>query len=1321
MAKLNPPDPFDFTNPTGWSEWKRRFLRYRTASELSKKEEEVQIDTLIYTMGPEAEAIWNTFVFPPPADNRDMSKEFDSVMTKFDGHFIPKRNTIHERAKFNTRVQLSDESVEQFVRALYTLSEHCLFENRDDAIRDRLVIGLRDSHVSRELQEVGDELTLIKAVEKARNTELVRKHDAQMAMSPSSNSDVNAIRGRGRGWGRGRGRGRGQSKNDQTPAGPGRTDHAQGYQDKCPKCHREHPKFKCPAFHRKCGKCGEKGHYACACPNKSKKLNQIENHTGGAENQDQESYFLGGVSTDDNSSKAVNACVNDKWRITLRCNGSDVPFRIDTGADVSIISMKQYKKLNDHPKLCASNNVLSSPGGEVVYSGQFIARIEHDGTKYHHRVFVVNDIAENLLSGSVADRLGLIKRVCQVSEYGLVKCKPVDIKLKTDAQPYSIATARRVPIHLVPKVEEELKRLEANGIIEPVTEPTEWCAGMVPVVKNNGQVRTCVDLKKLNENILRERYIIPTIEEILPKLAGSRFFTTLDAHSGFYQIPLSPESRRLTCFITSLGRFQFCRLPFGITSATEIFQREMAKILQGLKGVEIYVDDILIHGATEAEHDSRLNEVLKVLKSAGLKLNESKCKYKQTSIDYFGHTISGNGVRPTKEKVKALVEMQPPSDVGQLRVIMGMINYLGRFIPNLSQVAQPMNELLKSDRVWSWDCAQSDAFKKIKELLTEAPALAFYDVNRETIVSADASSYGIGGVLLQRYSDGLKPVAFFSKTLTQSQRNYAQIEKECLALVTTCERFAMYLVGLESFKLITDHQPLVPLINKRDIGDSPLRCQRLLMRLMRFNCKAEHQPGKNLVISDALSRHPMKNTGKSVLEDEVEVHVGSVKENWPVSDTMMDKIREASSSDEMLKLTSFYTLNGWPRYYDDLPQGMNDYYSERGMLSVMNGVLTHGDRIVIPQSLRQDVLVRIHEGHQGIVKCRERARSSVWWPGITKDIKQLVSGCAICQENKPTQRREPLMPAPLPTGPWERVGADLLDYKGQKYMVMIDCYSRFLELVHLPVTTCAFVVNKMKSVFARHGLPQVLITDNGPQFSAREFKEFMEFCGTQHVTSSPHFPQSNGEAERAVQVAKKILAQKDPALALLNLRTTPHSATGYSPAQLLMGRQLRNRVPTLPKNLTPKWPKNGEVKRNDEIAKSSYKYYYDRRHGVRPLSTLAPGDLVREKTDSAKGWSSPKTVVMEHNTPRSYIVQGDHGQPQRRNRCQLQKIPDTGVPDMQLQPSTSPSIPAEECGDPPQVSPPQVESNQDSSVSNDTPKVRIRYGRCVKPPKKLNL
>ena len=244
--------------------------------------------------------------------------------------------------------------------------------------------------------------------------------------------------------------------------------------------------------------------------------------------------------------------------------------------------------------------------------------------------------------------------------------------------------------------------------------------------------------------------------------------------------------------------------------------------------------------------------------------------------------------------------------------------------------------------------------------------------------------------------------------------------------------------------------------------------------------------------------------------------------------------------------------------------------------------------MIIPRCLRADVLQKIHEGHQGITKCGERARQSVWWPKIGEEIVQIVQQCAHCQKNKATTEKEPMVPTVLPDRPWQMLGVDLLDFNGQQYMVVVDYYSSYIELVYLADTIMHTVTVKLKCMFALFSISDLLVSDNGPQFSSKEFRQFADLLGFTHQTSSPYFPQANGQSERAVQVAKTILRQSDPMLALLAYRSTPHVSTGFSPAQLLIGRRIQSRLPALPSALQPKWPNSDVISENDRLAKESY-------------------------------------------------------------------------------------------------------------------------------------
>ena len=527
-------------------------------------------------------------------------------------------------------------------------------------------------------------------------------------------------------------------------------------------------------------------------------------------------------------------------------------------------------------------------------------------------------------------------------------------------------------------------------------------------------------------------------------------------------------------------------------------------------------------------------------------------------------------------------------------------------------------------------------------------------------MSADASSYGLGACLLQEIEGDFKPIAYASRSLTEAEKRWAQIDKECLALVWACEKFSHYLVGLPTFRLITDHKPLVPLINTKDLDKTPIRVQRMLMRLLRFNCYAEHVPGKNLVIADTLSRHKSTNVAEpSSIESDVEQHVALIEAAWPVSDNKLKEIAIETTKCPELSLVMRYTSNGWPEYQSEIPNSVENYFASRHCLTTTNGVLTYLDRIVIPISLRQDVLHRLHSGHQGISKCRETAQQTVWWPTINRDIEGICKACAFCEEHRPSKRFEPMISTPLPSGAWRVLGIDLLEHDKVSYMVVVCYYSRFIELVHLPSTTSKAVISRLKNMFARHGIPFVVRTDGGPQFMSKEFSDFSTEYDFSHEVSSPYYPHGNASAEAAVKIAKQCLRQPDPSKALMMYRAAPITATGHSPAHLMYNRHIRTLVPNHPKNLEPNIPVDATVRARDNNYKRNMAANYNRHHGVRTQPEFDTGQTVRIKTDNESTWQ-PAIVQSKTTNPRSYQVVTHEGKLLRRNSKHIMASQTTG-------------------------------------------------------------
>ena len=549
----------------------------------------------------------------------------------------------------------------------------------------------------------------------------------------------------------------------------------------------------------------------------------------------------------------------------------------------------------------------------------------------------------------------------------------------------------------------------------------------------------------------------------------------------------------------------------------------MCNILAGLPGIVCHIDDVLIFGCNQREHDSRLRAAFQAIQQAGLTLNGDKCVFNQTCVSFLGHIISSDGISQDPQKTRAITHMSPPTNVTQLRRFLGMINQMSKFSSNLAELSQPLRELLSPKRTWIWGQPQAESFEKLKAELATPKVLAHYDVTADTKISADASSYGLGAVLLQRHNGEWKPIAFASRSLTDTERRYAQIEKEALAITWACEKFSEYVLG-KQILLETDHKPLVPILGKKSLDSLPPRVLCFRLRLMRFEYTIKHVPGKELYTPDTLSRAPVNNQLDSLTKlsaRDIELFIHTLTDLLPASKDRLQIYRQAQASDDVCAKLIEYCKSDWPTHK---PKGvLSKYWQFRGELSLCDNLLLYGTRIVVPDKMKHETLQKIHQGHQGIQRCRLRVNTSVWWPGVSRDMEEFVRSCLECQQSA-ILPREPLLQSPLPSHPWERVTSDLFEHKKSTYLLVVDYFSRFVEIEKLTSTTSSSVITHLKAIFSRHGIPATLITDNGPQYSSEKMNKFSLTYGFQHVTSSPHYHQSNGQAERAVRTVKSLLS-----------------------------------------------------------------------------------------------------------------------------------------------------------------------------------------------------
>ena len=937
---------------------------------------------------------------------------------------------------------------------------------------------------------------------------------------------------------------------------------------------------------------------------------------------------------------------------------------MDTGASATALPTALAQKLN--LKISPSKADVRSAGNYALkVTGVAKVRLEMDNRVIEDLVYVIKNLKRPLLGKPTIKKLELLHFIDSVEDESTgwskefpklftgLGCMQSEVKVTLDqtVTPFAQAVPRRVPAARKAPLLAELQRMEKMKVIEKVEEPTDWCSPVLVVPKKNGAIRVCIDFTRLNKAVKREYHPLPTTEETISELGKAKYFTKLDANSGYWQMRLSEESQKLTTFITPFGRFLCKRLPFGISSAPEIFQREMQKILLGVDNVVCQMDDILIYSETLDDHKTKVREVLAKLQAAGITLNKEKCQFSCTEVKFLGHLINEDGIQADPEKTSAIRDFATPTSQRQLRRFFGLVNYLGKFSAKLAQLTPNLRQLL-GDKDWYWSTQLQQEFNDVKEEMLKSPTLASFDLNAETMISTDASSFGLGAAVLQKTDDGWKPIAYASRSMSPTEQRYAQIEKEALAMCWACEKFQYYLVGRQ-FIAETDHKPLVSVLGDKELALLPLRIQRFRLRMMAYSYTVCYTPGEKLVVADALSRAPLSSIGK--YNDSAEkVLLNEMIESMPISSNRLDRIKASMLEDETGVTLLKYITEGWPRY-DQCPENVKNYYTFRNELTEIEGIVFYNSRIYIPPLERAHVLADIHKGHQGEVKCIRRATELVWWPGMTKEIREIVKNCEICLENRRVPA-EPLRATPLPERPWWRLATDVLEHNGTQYIVVVDYYSRYIDAKPITTADSQNIISYFSSLFSLLGVPGSLVSDNAAYFLSEAFKAFLAKWDITHITSAPRHSQSNGAAERAVQTVKGFL-EKNVSLqnALLHYRDTP-IANGYSPAQLLFNRQL-NSIGIM----RERFVNVNQVRKDEEEYRKKSTKWYAKRHRVQDRSDLQPLTQVRLQDPGQKPCSA--TVIASRG--REVIIQKDNGNLLRRNRRMLTtKAPEYVTPSL---------------------------------------------------------
>ena len=809
--------------------------------------------------------------------------------------------------------------------------------------------------------------------------------------------------------------------------------------------------------------------------------------------------------------------------VNIELGGIMVEMMIDSGASANIIDENLWQYLKSKNIKCASTTKVDKPlyrygsSEPLKVLGKFKCQARLGTKELPIEIIVYKGKAPSILSRKTSIEFGILKMGLNINNVscdksqkliddcckGIGKLKNFQLKLHIDSSVKPVVQSqRRLPFALREKVSKKLYELLDTDIIESVNGPTPWVSPLVIIPKND-DVRICIDMRQANKAIVRERHPIPTLDEVLIDLNRSTIFTKLDIKSAFHQIELDEESRGITTFVSHLGLFRYKRLMFGISSATEKYQQIMQQVLQGTGAVNI-IDDVVVHGANQQEHDKMLINVLKRLKECGMTLNKEKCKFNLSKIKFFGLVLSERGIGPAEEKVSAVIEARKPKDATELRSFLGLVNYSGRFIPNLATISDPLRRLTKKNVSYNWGKEQDNSYNELKVRLANHVILGYFKPNHETKLIVDASPVGLGAVLVQNQVGEDRVIHYASRSLSDTERKYSQTEKEALAVVWGCERFHIYLYGIK-FLIISDHKPLEVIYSAKSKPSA--RIERWVLRLQSYDFKVVHESGKSN-IADPLSRL-LPETKKE--KDRID-YVNFVVNNAIPKAMTRQEIELNSETDCELKTVRDCINNNlnWDKC------GNIGFKAVKDELCVLGNLVLRGTRIVLPKVLRPKAMCIAHEGHPGIVVMKQLLRSKVWWPGIDAEAEKYCKSCHGCQLVSRPDPVEPMVRTTLPQGPWQDLAMDFLGPlpNGDNILVVVDYFSRYFEVKFMKSITTINLIGALEDIFSIHGLPFSISSDNGPQFKSSEFKNYLENNGIVHLKKTPRWPQANGEVER---------------------------------------------------------------------------------------------------------------------------------------------------------------------------------------------------------------
>ena len=952
---------------------------------------------------------------------------------------------------------------------------------------------------------------------------------------------------------------------------------------------------------------------------------------------------------DDASDESIAAIQSSAQGFKLSCprmhisiNGKRIRHLIDTGTNLNIVSIATFESIHPRPRLFETNTraFAFNASTQLPIIGAFKAKVSHHSISSDATYLVLNGNAESILGFDTSTKLDLVSindfgDICSIFDIKneRLPLKPtntwvdprlshptlftglpgrlnfMEVNLETDPSFKPVQQpSYPVPYHLQELTLKKLNFLEDQGIIRKhnSNDRITWVSPMHPVPKLDGQknvldVRITVNNKQLNKAIVKFKRHIPSLPELQIELNGTKVFSKLDFNDAFNQLQLNVKSQNLTAMATQWGIYIWNRLNMGLSTASEIFQETMQQLLGDIPVVKAVMDDVLIATADLESGQKSLVECLDRIKNAGLSLNIKKCEFLKHEVNFFGLTISANGIKLKKDKISDLMQATPPRNAKELHSFLGLTGYFKSRTPRQSEIEVPLRKLLKSKRKFAaLSEEEAKAFQQLKDEVI-VDWLAHFDCRKDTELHVDAGPEGCSSFLVQIQKDGSKKlIRCDSHSFSDAERNYSHVEKEAYACVWSIKTNHIYVFG-RPFTCYTDALAVQKIFEEDRVRKrTPTRFIRWKSELSHYNVTFKHRSGHDN-IADFLSRNFKRATPSPEHTSNLEHTINQIVASQIPTSISMAELIEHSKEDRNIQLIK--SSLKYPR----APKELSEYKNIWLELNVSKeGILLRNDLIVIPESLHKKVIEAAHEGHQGITTTKRLLRSICWFPKMTSHIEKVIKDCWPCEVNTDNTRHEPLQPTKMTSDIWHTIAVDFGSETptGEYILNIKDENTRRLILKYTSNLTSDAAIRACKEVFQNEGVPEIVKTDNVPAFRSAKWSEFARDYKFKHRKLTPLHPAANGGIERTMRLNNKTIRIANTtkqswkqlmSKSLQRYNETPHSATKVAPDTLSNKQKPSDILPII--NQTQKRTDMMQLAiLNDEKYKRSMKEYADAKH-----------------------------------------------------------------------------------------------------------------------------